>query len=463
MVNFLLPITFFSKNYSNSVAETSSMIAFPLFIAIILVQLFRFPGRLKSILPSKTALALTGFFWVMQLGAMAWSYNQTGETILTTGIIHSGIILFTWTLTIYIAWAVIQVTVIDQKDEKNFVKSGLIALAIYLVLVVCPQILVTLNKGDFSGYVNHLAGLFERHWRMHGPSYDFYRNGSYVTSEHRVNGFEPEAAFLANLLGVVYLPILIGLTATGQKFWNWTKNRSWDIALNVFFALSLFGILFLAKTTTGILTAGVAYILWIIWSKGQMRTVLMSIAVIGLVLIAVAYIKVPTVHNLLNQFLFAKGGTDNRLGGTIGLLLTFITHPIFGVGYGFTSFFTLKNVPEYTTHNFEFEHVYSQFGYPNLSDFLGWFASFGLVIMIPAIWLLFRLIARTYLVRYRLNSMQLTVEQQQWTRGLVAAFITMIILAAFSSIFVIQVFLWPYLLMFFFYRKHMMRLEKEYK
>ncbi|MFC4760740.1 O-antigen ligase family protein [Fructobacillus durionis] len=363
----------------------------------------------------------------------------------------------------YIAWATIEVTVTSEQDEKKFVKSGLIALAIYLLLVVLPQILVTLNVHRLNGYVNHLASLFERRWRVHGPNYDFYRKGSYVTSQHRVNGFEPEAAFLANLLGVVYLPILIGLTATGQKFWNWTKSRRLDLVLNVFFALTLFGILLLAKTTTGILTAVIAFVLWIIWSKGGMRAFLVTMAVLGILLGVAAYIKVPTVHNLLNQFLFAKGGTDNRLGGTIGLLLTFLTHPIFGVGYGYTSFFTIQNVPEYTTRNYEFQHVYSQFGYPNLSDLLGWFASFGLIVMIPAIFLLVRLVARTYLVRYRLNSMNLSAEQQQWTRGLVASFITMIILAAFSSIFVIQVFLWPYLLMFFFYRKHMIRLEKELK
>ncbi|WP_244269326.1 O-antigen ligase family protein [Fructobacillus durionis] len=414
-------------------------------------------------MPSKTALALAGFFWVLQLGAMAWSYRLTGETVLTSGLIHSVIVLTTWSLTVYIAWATIEVTVTSEQDEKKFVKSGLIALAIYLLLVVLPQILVTLNVHRLNGYVNHLASLFERRWRVHGPNYDFYRKGSYVTSQHRVNGFEPEAAFLANLLGVVYLPILIGLTATGQKFWNWTKSRRLDLVLNVFFALTLFGILLLAKTTTGILTAVIAFVLWIIWSKGGMRAFLVTMAVLGILLGVAAYIKVPTVHNLLNQFLFAKGGTDNRLGGTIGLLLTFLTHPIFGVGYGYTSFFTIQNVPEYTTRNYEFQHVYSQFGYPNLSDLLGWFASFGLIVMIPAIFLLVRLVARTYLVRYRLNSMNLSAEQQQWTRGLVASFITMIILAAFSSIFVIQVFLWPYLLMFFFYRKHMIRLEKELK
>ncbi|WP_238479206.1 O-antigen ligase family protein [Fructobacillus papyrifericola] len=437
------------------------MIAFPLFVIFILVQLFRYPSRLKSILPSKAALTLTGFFWVMQIGSMLVSYSITGETILTMGIIHSGIILFTWTLTVYVAWATIQLSINSERDERQFIKSGLVALGIYLVVVILPQIFVTLNIGHLNSYVNHLAKLFERHWQMHGPNYDFYRNGSYVTSEHRVNGFEPEAAFLANLVGVAYLPLLIGLTAAKSKIWGHTRRTSSDIFLNSVFAISIFGVLLLAKTTTGILTACIAYLLWIFWSKGKGRWSLIFLAAFGILMIVFAYFKVGVIHNLLNQFLFAKGGTDNRLGGTIGLLLTFLTHPIFGVGYGFTSYFIIKNVPESTTHNFEFQHVYSQFGYPNLSDLLGWFASFGLVIMIPAIWLLCRLVARSYLVKYRVQMSHLSDDSKRWNQAMMIAFITMIILAAFSSIFVIQVFLWPYLLMFFFYRKHIMRLEQE--
>ncbi|GAP02340.1 hypothetical protein FPFC_012200 [Fructobacillus pseudoficulneus] len=462
MVNFLLPITFFSKNYTNSLAETVAMIAFPTFLAIILIQLYRYPDRLKLIVPSKMAIGLTGFFWLIQLGTMAWSYSVTGETILTTGIIHSGIILAGWTVTVYVAWAIIQLTIISEKDERSFLKSGLIALAIYLLLTVLPQILVTFHFAGLKGYVNEIAQLFERHWRTH-QGYNFYANGSYVTTEGRVNGFEPEAAFLANLIGVVYLPILIGLTATGQKFWNWTKSKMSDQVVNTVFALVIFVVLFLAKTTTGILTAGIAYVLWAVFANKKLRRNLVLLAIVGVILIAVAYLKVGVIHNTLNQFLFAKQGTDNRLGGTIALALTFLTHPIFGVGYGFTSFFILKNVPISTTDNFEFQHVYSQFGYPNLSDFLGWFASFGLIIMIPAMWLFFRLIARTFLVKHQLEKIELSENQMAWHRGLIISFITMIILEAFSSIFVIQVFLWPYLLMFFFYRKHIIRLEEELK
>lgn len=438
------------------------MVAFPVFIAIIMLQLFRFPKRLKMILPSRSALLLTIILWLAQLIAMGLSYGKTGDTVLTTGIIHSGITLATWTMTVYVAWAVIQLTVITEKDEFAFLKSGLIALAVYLLLVILPQIAVTFHITAFEQYVNDIARLFERHWRTH-TDYNFYINGSYVATEGRVNGFEPEAAFLANLLGVVYLPILIGITASGQKFWSWTKTKIGDQVVNTIFSFIILLVLLLAKTTTGILTAGIAYILWIIWSQNHLRKNLVGLAVIGLFFIVFAYLKVGVIHDTFNQFLFAKQGTDNRLGGTIALALTFLTHPILGVGYGFTSFFILKNVPISTTHNFEFQNVYSQFGYPNLSDFLGWFASFGLVIMIPALWLIFRLIARTYLVKYRVGRLQLTEKEMAWHQGIIISFITMIILATFSSIFVIQVFLWPYLLMFFFYRKHIIRLEQELK
>lgn len=438
------------------------MLAFPVFLTIILLQVYRKPERLGAIIPSGKAILLTGFFWLMQLLAMLLSYQKTGDTKLTSGLLHSLIFLLTWTITVYVAWAVIQVTVLSEVDEKKFVKAGLIGLAVYLLLVVLPQLAYTLGVHGFAGYDDFIGRLFERHWRMHtSVHYDFYQNGSYVTSQNRVNGFEPEAAFLANLLGVVYLPLLVGLTAAGQKFWRFTKSKRADSWVNTIFALSIIAILLLAKTTTGLLTAVVAYVIWIAFAKGRLRQSLTAMMVVGLLLLGIAYFKVGFVHQIFNQILFAKQGTDNRLGGSIALVLTFLAHPFLGVGYGFTSFFILENVPAFTTNNFEYKEVYAQFGYPILSDFFGWFASFGLVVMIPALYLLFKLVARSYLSNYRLTLSQEPSSDYTWDKAMHVAFIVMIILAFVSSFFVIQVFLWPYLLMFFFYRKHLERVEKE--
>ncbi|CAK1234534.1 hypothetical protein [Fructobacillus cardui] len=462
MVNFLLPITFFSKTYSYSLAEPMAMISMPVFIIIILIQLFRFPQRLKYIIPSLSAIVLGITFWLLQLVAMFLSYNVTGESKITAGIIHSSIILGGWNLAIYVAWAVIQVTVMNEKDEKRFIKSGLVGLSLYLLLIVFPQFLVSFHFRDLVSYVNGVANVFEERWRTVG-GYSMYANGSYVTTQGRVNGLEPESSYLANLLGIVYLPILIGLTVAKKNVWNWISSQKKSVWFNSLLALIVLLVLVLARTTTGILTAFVVYILWIIWSKGKFRASLLITAISALILLVAAYMSVPAVHTIFNQFIFAKQGTDNRLGGTIALAITFLQHPILGVGSGFTSYFIIQNVPIATTQNFEFQHLYSQYGFPILSDFLGWLATYGLVIMIPAFYLLFRLISRDFLSQYRLKNRDDLNIDKSWSRGLHVSFITMIILIAFSSIFIIKIYLWPYLLMFFFYRKHIMRLEEELK
>ncbi|MBS9338874.1 O-antigen ligase family protein [Fructobacillus sp. M2-14] len=455
MVNFLLPITFFSKTYTYSLAEPTAMISVVVFTLIIVIQLFRYPNRVVEVIPSQKAFLLGGLFWVCQLVSMFLSYCVSGESKLTSGIIHSSIILLGWTLAVYLSWAVIQLTVRSTDDEKKFVKAGLVGLAFYLLFVIVPQFLVLFHFEKITSYVNFLASLFEQRWRTMG-GYDIYAHGSYVTTQHRINGFEPEASYLANLLGVVYLPLLIGLTVSRHSLWKTTISKNKQLIGNTIFTFSVLLTLVLAKTTTGILTAGIAFILWMIWSKNGFRAFLFSTLILSGFLLFVAYFKVSIVHTTFNQFLFAKGGTDNRLGGTIALAITFLQHPLWGVGSGFTSFFIVQNVPEVTTHNFEYQHLYSQYGFPILSDFLGWLATFGIIIVIPALWLLIRLILKSY-------KMQLVYKNSSWEKAIHISFITMIVLAAFSSIFILKIYLWPYLLMFFFYRQHLIRLGKEQK
>lgn len=462
MVNFLLPITFFSKTYSYSVAEPMAMVSFPFMIIVILIQLYRFPNRIKNLIPTPKAFFLAAFVWFFQLLAMFLSYRKTGETLVTWGLLHSPITLAGWTLAVYIAWAVIQVTVITEKDEKQFIKAGIIGLLFYLIFVLFPQVFLTVHLNIFNDYVNLLAKFFEERWKSM-PGYDFYSNGSYSATQLRVNGFEPEASYLANLLSVTYVPILIGITVTGQRIWLKINSTKLQLIFNVSITFIVLLILIFAKTTTGILAAIVAYFIWISWSRGALRKSILWIAFIGIIFLIAAYLKIGVIHNMLNQFLFAKQGTDNRWGGTIGLALTFLSHPILGVGTGFTSYFTIENFPISASQNFEFQHVYSQTGFPILSEFLGWLSTFGMIIVIPALMLLGNLIARSFLIESQLNGATPELVDQSWSRSLHISFISMIILVLFSSIFIIRIYLWPYLLMFFFYRKHIMRLEEELK
>ncbi|MCT4375944.1 O-antigen ligase family protein [Leuconostoc suionicum] len=455
MAAFLLPITFFPKTYSYSFAETTMMIAFPVFALLILLQIYRFPSRIAKIIPSAQSFLLAGFFLVMQFISMFLSYQRSGDSIQTTGIIRSMIFLAGWIVTVYMSWALIVLTVTNHKEERLFIKSGLISLLIYMVIVLVPQLLVTLNNFSIRPYVNAIAHLFERHWMGR----DFYAAGSYAVNNYRLNGFEPEAAFLANLLGVVYLPIILGIAITKQNFWHFKKHVALEKWFNWAFIGSILMFLVLARTTTGLITLVVAAVLWFLWSKRDDKIILIIFGIIAIVGIALGYFFVQPIHDIFYNFLFNKQGTSNRLGGTIALVLTFLSHPLFGVGYGFTGYFIMDYVPKSTTYNPEFQQVYKHIGYPVLSDGIGWFATYGLVIMIPALWMLARLIIRSLVVQRELKIRQ--PENWQWHLGTQISFMIMIILVAVSSLFVIQIFLWPYLLMFFFYRQMLINQEKE--
>ncbi|GMA70555.1 hypothetical protein GCM10025879_18010 [Leuconostoc litchii] len=391
----------------------------------------------------------------MQFLAMFLSYQHSGDSIQTTGIIRSVIFLFGWMMTVYMSWALITVTVTNYHEERLFIKSGLIGLIVYMIIVLVPQLLVTLNNFSIRPYVNTIAHLFERHWMGR----DFYVGGSYAVTNYRLNGFEPEAAFLANLLGVVYLPIILGIAITKQQFWHFKKHFALEKIVTWGLIVSILMFLVLARTTTGLITLVVAAVLWFLWSKRDDKIILIIFGIIAISGIAIGYFFVQPIHDIFYNFLFNKQGTSNRLGGTIALVLTFLSHPIFGVGYGFTGYFIMDYVPKSTTYNPEFQQVYRHIGYPILSDGIGWFATYGLIIMIPALWMLARLIIRSLVLQHELKIRQ--SENWQWYLGIQISFIIMIILVAVSSLFVIQIFLWPYLLMFFFYRQTLINQEKE--
>jgi hypothetical protein len=206
----------------------------------------------------------------MQFIAMFLSYQHSGDSIQTTGIIRSMIFLAGWIVTVYMSWALIVLTVTNHKEERLFIKSGLISLLIYMGIVLVPQLLVTLNNFSIRPYVNAIARLFERHWMGR----DFYAAGSYAVNNYRLNGFEPEAAFLANLLGVVYLPIILGIAITKQNFWHFKKHVALEKWFNWAFIGSILMFLVLARTTTGLITLVVAAVLWFLWSKRDDKIIL---------------------------------------------------------------------------------------------------------------------------------------------------------------------------------------------
>lgn len=147
------------------------------------------------------------------------------------------------------------------------------------------------------------------------------------------------------------------------------------------------------------------------------------------------YHYLPGVHDMFTRFLLEKHGTENRLGGTIGLLKTIMQHPLFGVGYGFESPYIVENVPSWSKTNLEYQNVYAIYGYPILSGFLGWFARFGLVLVLPMI----------YVVVQRFKVAWQKQNAASW------AYVYFVVLAAVTSMFTFSVFAWPVLVVWFVY------------
>ena len=297
MVSWLLPIALLPKTYTYYLFDSSAQLALPLFGLFILVKLYLQPTQLETVLPKKSTLRIWGAFIVVQLALMGWEYLKIGESVQVYGLIHGFVAFMTMLLVIWVAYTIQKMSLQSFEDAVKFAKSGLIALVVYLALIVLPQMLVMVGFHQLDFYVNGLAKVFERHWQDR----DFYDNGSYVTTLHRLNGFEPEASFLALLLGMVFSPALIMLVQEPIKNF---RSKKWLYWLGWGLIAFILVVMMLAKTTTGFLLIGLLGLIFLVSAPKTQKIWFGSAAVAFLVLVALAYQFVPPVTHQLNTWLF---------------------------------------------------------------------------------------------------------------------------------------------------------------
>lgn len=156
---------------------------------------------------------------------------------------------------------------------------------------------------------------------------------------------------------------------------------------------------------------------------------------------------------ILNENLFNKAESDssmNRIGGTIGLIVTWFKHFIFGVGWNFHNYYLLKNVPQWTTNNGEYMYVFSaQNFYPILSVFFGWLAEFGTIIVIFLVVYIYKLLSDFRKFSKQVNLITNNEFEYKFIKTISDSVHFFVIFYLISSLFV---FYWSesvYLIMFF--------------
>ncbi|MDF8367801.1 hypothetical protein G9406_09470 [Weissella paramesenteroides] len=442
MVNWLMPFAILPKTYTFFFFDLFSQIAVVVFGLFILVKLYLQPKQLEDVLPKTSTLRIWGVFVVVQLILMTYESFVVGATTRVYGLLHGLLMFIQVILSIWMAYTIQKMLIRSYDDAIKFMKSVVITTAVYLGVIVLPQILYLFGFTSLTHWINPIAHLFERHWENR----NFYDNGSYVTTSMRVNGFEPEAAYLALLVGIAFSPFLLMLIQEPLRAF---KNR-WIYWIAIILGAASLGVLLLAKTTTGFLLIGIlALVYWLAAPKKQ-KISLFFLGIIAVIGVALTYITVPSVHNLLNTWIFQKGGTDNRLGGTIALIRTWLQHPLFGVGYGYEGQYIVDNLPAWSKNNFEYMQVYQHQAYPILNDTFGWLARYGLVFFLIFIWLLFGLVKRSLVVLKELSG-KFDQRSMFYRVSIKAFYMTIITVAVVSSVTPSNVVSWPILLMLFFY------------
>ncbi|MFP7153611.1 O-antigen ligase family protein [Weissella paramesenteroides] len=442
MVSWLMPFAILPKTYTFFFFDLFSQIAVVVFGLFILVKLYLQPKQLEDVLPKTSTLRIWGVFVVVQLILMTYESFVVGATTRVYGLLHGLLMFIQVILSIWMAYTIQKMLIRSYDDAIKFMKSVVITMAVYLGVIVLPQILYLFGFTSLTHWINPIAHLFERHWENR----NFYDNGSYVTTSMRVNGFEPEAAYLALLVGIAFSPFLLMLIQEPLRAF---KNR-WIYWIAIILGAASLGVLLLAKTTTGFLLIGIlALVYWLAAPKKQ-KISLFFLGIIAVIGVALIYITVPSVHNLLNTWIFQKGGTDNRIGGTIALIRTWLQHPLFGVGYGYEGQYIVDNLPAWSKNNFEYMQVYKHQAYPILNDTFGWLARYGLVFFLIFIWLLFGLVKRSLVVLKELSG-KFDQRSMFYRVSIKAFYMTIITVAVVSSVTPSNVVSWPILLMLFFY------------
>lgn len=378
MAWFLLPISILTKSFIH-MPSIFGLLPTYIFTIYCMFQLSVKRYGIGELYVNKKVILFTVMFILVQTIVMAISSLTMHPLVGTPKFQNGCLLLILIIFSYFLSYYTVYLSISDFKQISFFVKSVYITFVVFFIFILLPQIISVLFNISFFNEINNVISSLLAAKHIH--RLDFYSCGSYVTTLHRINGLSEEASFFAAEVGIIFAPFILSGIKNKINVFTFVKKK---FSLSAFILLLiLFSSLFLAKTTTGLLVIIICSIFLYSWIMKNYPVQTIIFTLIFLLLFFVAYIKIHFIHSVLNNYLFKKRGTSNRLGSTIALFITFLHHPIFGVGHGYTSPYSFLYVPRHLTDNFEYDFFFKKYGFAAQSNLMCILAEVGLVFILP--------------------------------------------------------------------------------
>ncbi|MDY0260589.1 MAG: glycosyltransferase [Desulfovibrio sp.] len=350
--------------------------------------------------------------------AVSWhSAHYFGQDAIAKSV-FSDLIKLCAQLPFLALFTLLGMVITQTKESQRAVLYGLISLFLFIFIVFCIQATFVYLRTP-SGHQYHLSAppespltrsilntlcpliksialVFEAQWK--DGVYDFYKNGAYALTLARINGIFEEASIFAAHVGVVFVPLSVGLLALGRQ----KKSRALKTASWIIFVCSCL-MMAACRSTTGQILAMVAILIWIfMYCAAQLKKSFLFAAV-GAIVFTIVLSCIPQGDTSLFKRIadgYATSGTPRAVVFR-GSLAVIAEHPFLGTGRSWYLPYLYAG-EEYQKNSDEPELAYwKKVGTGEMSAILAFTARYGIPFTAAVTLLFFMLGRRLFFLRSR--------------------------------------------------------------
>ncbi|RYL95189.1 hypothetical protein EWI07_03995 [Sporolactobacillus sp. THM7-4] len=387
---YLMPFSLLVKHYFTDF--NGQLAELPIYLMISCVIIYLIQGNkvyFHSIIRIKSVICLFVFL-TLQLVAVLISYAEIGNSIYNVKPFIGYMNFIKFLMPIILIYFLVRTLVNKRRDIHMFLFGSFISTIIILFVTytqllssLMPQSSLLNNLTSFYGYLFEARNLDVPEW---------YVMGSYVQTLGRVNGFFSESGMLAAYLSIVCLPFIMSAIKNKNDIF---LRKKYNPLMYYSLFLLIIGILLLAKTSTGLVAILVIFLLMLksMPPKRKITVGLLIVCILGFIIIL--YYKNQHVSQLINYYTFERSDSssnDNRIGGTLGLIISIMHRPFLGTGFSYLNYYLNEYIPDWSRNNFEFyQFTTIRHSFPIMSNLFGWMCQFGTIVVIGFIIYILRL------------------------------------------------------------------------